>query len=145
MEAAPLQQGMQSRHLGTAELEMPLQRRTLQQGFQGGGGQPLWKRNTLCRNPKVSPIPPQLTAQAYTAMQVIGEALARLDRSQPLKGLPLAQARKALMAEILGGTYQTPLGEIRFTPEGEVIQKNFFVAQVRMNAGGKSGRFSLLP
>jgi branched-chain amino acid transport system substrate-binding protein len=50
-----------------------------------------------------------------------------------------------LMAEILGGTYQTPLGEIRFTPEGEVIQKNFFVAQVRMNAGGKSGRFSLLP
>ena len=97
------------------------------------------------RNPKVSPIPPQLTAQAYTAMQVIGEALARLDRRQPLKGLPLAQARKALMAEILGGTYQTPLGEIRFTPEGEVIQKNFFVAQVRMNAGGKSGRFSLLP
>ena len=97
------------------------------------------------RNPKVSPIPPQLTAQAYTAMQVIGEALARLDRSQPLKGLSVSQARQALMAEILGGTYQTPLGEIRFTPEGEVIQKNFFVAQVRMNAGGKSGRFSLLP
>ena len=97
------------------------------------------------RNPKVSPIPPQLTAQAYTAMQVIGEALARLDRSQPLKGLPLAQARKALMAEILGGTYQTPLGEIRFTPEGEVIQKNFFVAKVRMNPDGKSGRFTLLP
>ena len=78
-------------------------------------------------------------------MQVIGEALARLDRRQPLKSLPLAQARKALMAEILGGTYQTPLGEIRFTPEGEVIQKNFFVAQVRMNPDGKSGRFTLLP
>ena len=41
MKAAALQQGMQGRHLGTAELEMPLQRRTLQQGFQGGGGQPL--------------------------------------------------------------------------------------------------------
>ena len=97
------------------------------------------------RNPKVSPIPPQLTAQAYTAMQVIGEALARLDRRQPRKGLSVSQARRALMDEILGGTYQTPLGEIRFTPEGEVIQKNFFVAKVRMNAGGKSGRFSLLP
>jgi branched-chain amino acid transport system substrate-binding protein len=49
------------------------------------------------------------------------------------------------MAEILAGTYQTPLGEIRFTPEGEVIQKNFFVAKVRMNPDGKSGRFTLLP
>jgi len=97
------------------------------------------------RNPKVSPIPPQLTAQAYTAMQVIGEALARLDRRQPLKGLSVSQARRALMDEILGGTYQTPLGEIRFTPEGEVIQKNFFVAKVRMNPDGKSGRFTLLP
>ena len=97
------------------------------------------------RNPKVSPIPPQLTAQAYTAMQVIGEALARLDRSKPLKGLNVSQARRALMDEILGGTYQTPLGEIRFTPEGEVIQKNFFVAKVRMNPDGKSGRFTLLP
>jgi len=97
------------------------------------------------RNPKVSPIPPQLTAQAYTAMQVIGEALARLDRSKPLKSLNVSQARRALMDEILGGTYQTPLGEIRFTPEGEVIQKNFFVAQVRMNPDGKSGRFTLLP
>jgi branched-chain amino acid transport system substrate-binding protein len=97
------------------------------------------------RNPKVSPIPPQLTAQAYTAMQVIGEALARLDRSKPLEGLNVSQARRALMDEILGGTYQTPLGEIRFTPEGEVIQKNFFVAKVRMNPDGKSGSFTLLP
>jgi branched-chain amino acid transport system substrate-binding protein len=78
-------------------------------------------------------------------MQVIGEALARLDRSKPLKGLNVSQARRALMDEILGGTYQTPLGEIRFTPEGEVIQKNFFVAKVRMNPDGKSGRFTLLP
>jgi branched-chain amino acid transport system substrate-binding protein len=56
----------------------------------------------------------------------------------------VAAARTALMDEILGGTYQTPLGEIRFTPEGEVVQKDFFVAQVRMNPGGRSGRFALL-
>jgi branched-chain amino acid transport system substrate-binding protein len=48
------------------------------------------------------------------------------------------------MDEILAGTYQTPLGEIRFSPEGEVVQTNFFVAQVRMNPSG-GGRFALLP
>jgi branched-chain amino acid transport system substrate-binding protein len=90
-------------------------------------------------------IPPQLTAQAYSALQVVGEALQRLDRRQPLKGMTVAEARKELMNEILGGTYQTPLGEIRFTPEGEVVQKDFFVAQVRMDQGGRSGRFALLP
>ncbi len=89
-------------------------------------------------------IPPQLTAQAYTALQVIGEALVRLDKRQPLAGAPLAATRKRLMQEILAGTYATPLGEIRFTPEGEVIQSQFFVAQVRMDPGGRSGRFALL-
>ena len=90
-------------------------------------------------------IPPQLTAQAYTALQVVAEALQRLDKRQSLKGLTVAAARTALMDEILGGTYQTPLGEIRFTPDGEVVQKSFYVAQVRMNPGGRSGRFELLP
>ena len=89
-------------------------------------------------------IPPQLTAQAYTALQVIGEALVRLDKRQPLAGATLAAARKQLMQEILAGTYATPLGEIRFTPEGEVIQNQFFVAQVRMDPGGRTGRFALL-
>ena len=89
-------------------------------------------------------IPPQLTAQAYTALQVIGDAMVRLDKRQPLAGAPLAATRKTLMEEILAGTYATPLGEIRFTPEGEVIQSQFFVAQVRMDPGGRSGRFALL-
>ena len=92
-----------------------------------------------------SRIPPQLTAQAYTALQVIGEALHRLERRTPLKGVSLSQARSALMDELLGGTYQTPLGEIRFTADGEVVQKDFFVAQVRMDPNGRSGRFALLP
>ncbi len=92
-----------------------------------------------------SAIPPQLTAQAFTALQVVGEALKRLDAKTPLTTLTVAQARTALMAEILKGQYQTPLGTISFTPEGEVIQKQFFVAQVRMNPDGKAGRFALLP
>ncbi len=102
-------------------------------------------RNANARNLPARSIPPQLLAQAYTALQVIGDALRRLDQKQPLKTLSVAQARTALMAEILSGTYQTPLGEIRFSKGGEVIQKNFFVAQVRMDPGGKTGRFALLP
>ena len=102
-------------------------------------------RNANARNLPARAIPPQLLAQAYTALQVIGDALRRLDQKQPLKTLSVAQARTALMAEILSGTYQTPLGEIRFSKGGEVIQKNFFVAQVRMDPGGKTGRFALLP
>ena len=90
-------------------------------------------------------IPPQLTAQAYTALQVIGDALQRLNAQRPLKTLTVAEARKGLMGAILSGTYQTPLGDIHFTPDGEVVQKNFFVAQVRMNPDGRSGRFALLP
>jgi branched-chain amino acid transport system substrate-binding protein len=90
-------------------------------------------------------IPPQLTAQAYTALQVVGEALQRLNAQRPLNTLTVAQARRALMDAILAGTYQTPLGDIHFTPDGEVVQNNFFVAQVRMNPDGRSGRFALLP
>ena len=89
--------------------------------------------------------PPQLTAQAFTALQVVGEALKRLDAKTPLTTLSLAKARMALMTEILKGRYQTPLGDISFTPEGEVVQQQFFVAQVKMNPDGKSGRFALLP
>ena len=90
-------------------------------------------------------IPPQLTAQAYTALQVVAEALERLNKRTPLGSATLADTRKALMDEILGGAYRTPLGEIRFTPEGEVVQKDFFVAKVQMDPGGRSGRFALLP
>ena len=89
--------------------------------------------------------PPQLTAQAYTALQVVGEALRRLNQRLPLRSTPLAELRRALNAEILAGRYDTPLGEIRFTAEGEVIQRDFFVARVRMNPDGRSGRFELLP
>ncbi|MCP9850195.1 ABC transporter substrate-binding protein [Cyanobium sp. Morenito 9A2] len=89
-------------------------------------------------------IPPQLTAQAFTALQVISEAADRLDRRQPLAKLNLRSARAALNSELLSGRYQTPLGEIGFTADGEVVQKQFFVAQVRMAPGGRTGRFALL-
>jgi branched-chain amino acid transport system substrate-binding protein len=89
-------------------------------------------------------IPPQLTAQAFTAYQVVFEAIQRLHDAGGLQNVTLRQARKALMAELLRGRYDTPLGPIAFDPEGEVVQERFFVAQVRMAPGGHSGRFALL-
>ena len=92
-----------------------------------------------------SALPPQLTAQSYAAYQVVAEALGRLEARRPLGGRPLAEVRRELNAEILAGRYDTPLGPIRFTPEGEVIQDRFYVAQVKMAPDGRSGRFALLP
>ncbi|HYP04266.1 MAG TPA: ABC transporter substrate-binding protein [Cyanobium sp.] len=94
-------------------------------------------------------IPPQFTAQSYTAYQVVVEALRKLQADLPagqsLAALPTRELRQRLNAAILAGSYDTPLGPIRFTPQGEVIQKDFHVAQVRMNPDGRSGRFQLLP
>jgi branched-chain amino acid transport system substrate-binding protein len=98
----------------------------------------------LYREARGGAIPPQLTAQAFTAYQVVAEAIERLNRRKPLAGLTVAQARRELIGEILSGRYDTPLGEISFTPGGEVVQKRFYVAQVQMQPGGRSGRFALL-
>jgi branched-chain amino acid transport system substrate-binding protein len=92
-----------------------------------------------------STLPPQLTAQAFTAYQVVAEALERLQSRGPLGGRPLAEVRRELNTELLAGRYDTPLGPIRFTPEGEVIQERFYMAQVKMAADGRTGRFALLP
>ena len=103
----------------------------------------------LYRKRQGNAVPPQFAAQAFTAYQVLHEALQTLQRrqpkGQPLGALSLQELRRRLNATMLGGTYQTPLGELRFSPEGEVIQKNFYVAQVTMAADGRNGRFQLLP
>lgn len=88
--------------------------------------------------------PSQITAQAFTAYQVLFEAVQRLQRRGGLENVNLGQARKALMEELLAGQYDTPLGPIRFTPDGELVQGQFYVAQVRMDPGGRSGRFALV-
>lgn len=88
--------------------------------------------------------PPQFSAQGFTAVQVFVEALRSLQPQQNLKTLPLETLRTELNQAILRGTYQTPLGEISFTPDGEVVQKQFYVAQIKVNPDGKSGTFTLL-
>jgi branched-chain amino acid transport system substrate-binding protein len=98
----------------------------------------------LLRRSSPDHAPSQITAQAFTAYQVLFEAVQRLQRRGGLENVNLGQARKALMEELLAGTYDTPLGPIRFTPEGEVVQGRFYVAEVRMDPGGRSGRFALV-
>ena len=55
--------------------------------------------------------------------------------------MDLATLRTELNKQILAGTYDTPLGEISFTPEGEIKQKQFYVAQIKMDPDGTKGTF----
>ncbi len=80
--------------------------------------------------------PPQFSAQTFTAVQVFVEALKSLDKKTKISTLPLKQLRTQLNKELLAGKYDTPLGEIAFTPEGEVIQKEFYVAEIKMQPNG---------
>ena len=89
-------------------------------------------------------LPGQITAQAWTAYQVLFEAIQRLQARGALRNVSLGEARIRLMQELLRGRYDTPLGPIRFTPEGEVVQGRFYVAEVQMAASGRDGRFSLV-
>ncbi|TRT88952.1 MAG: branched-chain amino acid ABC transporter substrate-binding protein [Microcystis aeruginosa Ma_AC_P_19900807_S299] len=81
---------------------------------------------------------------AYTAEKVFVEALKRVDDKNKLSTLSLEQIRQQLNQEILAGKYVTVLGDIAFTPEGEIIQDKFSVAQIQMDADGKNGKFTFV-
>ena len=72
------------------------------------------------------------------------EALTTLDSKTKVTGLPLPELRTKLNEQILAGSYETPLGAISFDSEGEVKQSQFFVAQIKMEADGKNGKFTFL-
>ena len=88
--------------------------------------------------------PPQFSAQTFTAVQVFVEALRTLDKTTKLSTLTLPQLRTQLNDTLLIGKYETPLGEISFTPEGEINQKEFYVARIKMEADGNNGKFEFL-
>ncbi|MEH1854774.1 MAG: ABC transporter substrate-binding protein [Nostoc sp.] len=88
--------------------------------------------------------PPQVSAQAFAALQVYVESLQSLDKKSNINKLKLPQLRAELNKELLTKSFQTPLGEIAFTPVGDVIQKEFYVAQLKMEANGINGKFSFL-
>jgi branched-chain amino acid transport system substrate-binding protein len=87
--------------------------------------------------------PTQLSAQSFTAVQVFVEALRAVDKKTPIAGMDLPTLRIDLNRQLMSGTYETPLGEISFTPSpgGEISQKYSFMAWVKMDAGGTNGRF----
>lgn len=88
--------------------------------------------------------PPQFSAQAFTAVQVFVEALKAVDSKTKVNSLSLEQLRTKLNQQLLTGKYDTPLGEIAFTPDGEIIQSQFYIAQIKMEADGNNGRFTYL-
>ncbi|MBW4497483.1 MAG: ABC transporter substrate-binding protein [Oscillatoria princeps RMCB-10] len=88
--------------------------------------------------------PPQFSAQAFAAVQVFVGALQALDKKSDVSKMPLEQLRTELNKQLLTGKYDTPLGEIAFTPVGDVIQKDFYVAQLKVDADGKNGKFAFL-
>ncbi|MEA5572113.1 ABC transporter substrate-binding protein [Calothrix sp. UHCC 0171] len=88
--------------------------------------------------------PPQFSGQAFTAVQVYVEALKSLDKKTKISSLSLPQLRSELNKEILAGKYDTPVGEISFTPTGEVVQKDFYVAQIKMEKDGSNGKFTFI-
>lgn len=87
--------------------------------------------------------PPQFSAQAFTAVQVFVEALKAVDKKKKLSTMSIEDAREALNAQILVGKYRTPLGEVLFDKEGEILQKSFYVAQIKM-IDDKNGKYVFL-
>jgi len=85
--------------------------------------------------------PPQFSAQAFTGVQVFVEALIDVDNIVKLDTLDLATQRKLLNMAVLAGGYETPLGPISFTPIGEIVQAQYYVAQIKMNEDGQTGQF----
>ena len=98
----------------------------------------------LVRGSNPGQAPSQIAAQAWSAYQVLFEAVQRLQQRGGFEGLNLGQARAALMEELLAGRYDTPLGPIHFQKDGELVQGRFYVAEVRMDPGGRTGRFALV-
>jgi branched-chain amino acid transport system substrate-binding protein len=85
--------------------------------------------------------PAQFTGQAFTAVQVYVEALKELDKKTKISTLPLDKLRTELNKQIISGEYDTPLGKIGFTPLGDVVQSEFYVAQIKMDKDGNTGKF----
>ncbi len=87
--------------------------------------------------------PPQFSAQAFTAVQVFVEALKAVDKKKKLSTQTLEEARTALNSAIIAGKYRTPLGLVEFDKEGEILQKAFYVAQIKM-LDDKNGKYTFL-
>jgi len=87
--------------------------------------------------------PPQFTAQTFTAVQVMVEALKKVEAAtrQKIARMDLARVRQELNKALRTGSYLTPLGRISLDKEGEVHQESFYVARIKMDPNGKTGKY----
>jgi branched-chain amino acid transport system substrate-binding protein len=87
--------------------------------------------------------PPQFAAQAYACVQLVIEALRKVEKTtnKKITQMELSQVRMELNKAIRTGSYMTPLGEISIGKDGELNQKTFYVSQIKMDANGKTGQF----
>jgi branched-chain amino acid transport system substrate-binding protein len=88
--------------------------------------------------------PPQFAAQTFTGIQVFVDALKSLDSKNKIANMSIDDLRVALNTEVHAGTYDTPLGQISFDKDHDLIQKDFYVAQIKMNPDGVTGTFNFL-
>jgi branched-chain amino acid transport system substrate-binding protein len=88
--------------------------------------------------------PPQFAAQTFTGIQVFVDALKSLDSKSKIANMSIDDLRVALNTEVHAGTYDTPLGSISFDKDHDLIQKDFYVAQIKMNPDGVTGTFNFL-
>jgi branched-chain amino acid transport system substrate-binding protein len=89
--------------------------------------------------------PPQHAAQAFAAVQVLVEALRAVDTAGGLADPDLAAQRVAVNTALLAGRYDTPLGAITFSPDGEAVLDAPWVARIDMTDDGTTGRLVPLP
>jgi branched-chain amino acid transport system substrate-binding protein len=89
-------------------------------------------------------MPGQFTAQAFTAVQVVVEALNSINQKKKITSYELKDLRQELNKQLLSQSYQTPLGAISFDKDGEIVQKSFYVAEIKMDADNKNGTFAFL-
>lgn len=91
--------------------------------------------------------PAQFSAQAYTAVQVVAEALSKVEQQTGKKigTFELPELRQAVNAALRTGSVLTPIGQIGIQPSGEIEQKDFYVSKIVMQSDGKTGAFVLVP
>ena len=91
--------------------------------------------------------PAQFSAQAYTSVKVVVDALSEVEKNSGKKVAEMdnAELRTALNAAIISSSYETPLGEIVLDADGEITQKTFYVSQIKIAEDGKTGAMELLP
>jgi branched-chain amino acid transport system substrate-binding protein len=81
-------------------------------------------------------LPSQAAAQAYAAVQVYAESLRAIDQGGGLQGRAVAELRTALNAAVLAGRFETPVGAVSFTQDGELREPLVRVGTLQAGEAG---------